>query len=193
MGEQMGTLVRGKTGSVIVSAAFVAGHPSGLENARGTKDALSKYPGIKIIELDGGQDASETANNIGAAIQANPDLIGIVGQLAYSGVGACTAVREAGLTGKIVVIGRDRDADTLELIENGELACSYAQNSYVEAYIATMWLHEYAKGNLKVINDYLSVGMNPLPKSVDAGSIVIDKNNYKQFLEPYEYKVTAKN
>ncbi|MDR0496308.1 MAG: substrate-binding domain-containing protein, partial [Treponema sp.] len=130
---------------------------------------------------------------IGAALQAYPDVIGIIGQQAFSAVGICTALREAGLTGKIPVIGRDRDVATLELIEKGELNASYAQNSFVEGYIATIWLHDYANGNLKVIGDYLGAKVNPLPNIVDAGSIVIDKSNYKQFLEPYTYRVTAQN
>jgi ribose transport system substrate-binding protein len=120
-------------------------------------------------------------------------MIGVIGQLAFSAVGVCTAIREAGKTGEIIVVGRDRDAATLELIENGELATSFAQNSFVEGYIALMWLHDYAAGNLKVINDYLGAGINPLPNIVDSGSIVIDKSNYKQFLGPYTYTVTAKN
>jgi len=193
MGAQMGDLIRGKTGTVIITTAFAIAQPSALENARGARDALSGIPGVRTVDIDAGLDASGTATTIGAALQAYPDVIGIIGQQAFSAVGICTAVREAGLTGKFPVIGRDRDAATLELIENGELASSYAQNSFVEGYIATMWLHEYVNGNLKVIGDYLGAGVNPLPVIVDSGSIVIDKNNYKQFLEPYTYRVTARN
>ena len=193
MGAQMGDLIRGKTGTVIISTAFAIAQPSALENARGARDALSRINGVRTVDIDAGLDSSGTATNIGAALQAYPDIIGIIGQQAFSAVGICTAVREAGLTGQIQVIGRDRDAATLELIENGELASSYAQNSFVEGYIATMWLHEFVNGNLKVIGDYLGAGVNPLPDIVDSGSIVIDKSNYRQFLEPYTYRVTARN
>jgi ribose transport system substrate-binding protein len=193
MGKQMAELLNGKTGTVVITSAFSVAQPSALENARGTKDALAQYSGIKVVEVDGMPDASATATNIGAALQAYSDIVGIIGQQAYSAVGICTALREAGKTGQIAVIGRDRDVATLELIENGELTASYAQNSFVEGYIALMWLHDYVNGNLKVINDYLGAGVNPLPNIVDSGSIVIDKNNYKQFLEPYKYTVTARN
>jgi ribose transport system substrate-binding protein len=193
MGAQMGDLIKGKTGTVINTSAFSIAQPSALENARGTRDALSQFPGVRVVEIDGTPDANGTATSIGAALQAYPDIIGIIGQQAYSAVGICTAVREAGLTGQFPVIGRDRDVATLELIEKNELTSAYAQNSFVEGYIATMWLHDYVNGNLKVINDYLSTGTNPLPTTVDSGSIVINKNNYKQFLEPYSYNVTARN
>ena len=191
MGEQMGKLLNGATGKVIISTAISAGQPSALENLRGAKEALANYPGIEIVEVDDTADANVAATNIGAALQANPDVVGIIGQQAYTAVGACTAVREAGLTGKIVVIGRDRDTATLELIENGELAASYAQNSYVEGFIALQWLHDYVNGDLKVIGDYIGGGVNPLPKTVDSGSIVITKDNAAQFKEKYVWEVTA--
>lgn len=191
MGTQMGQLLDGKTGKVIISTAISAGQPSALENLRGAKEALANFAGIEVVEVDDTADANVAATNIGAALQANPDVVGIIGQQAYTAVGACTAVREAGLTGKVVVIGRDRDTATLELIENGELAASYAQNSYVEGFIALQWLHDYVNGDLKVIGDYIGGGVNPLPKTVDSGSIVITKENAAQFKEKYVWEVTA--
>lgn len=191
MGKQMGDLLNGKKGKVIISSALSTAQPSALENLKGAKDALAQFPGITVIEVDDTADANVAATNIGAALQSNPDVVGIIGQQAYTAIGACTAVREAGLTGKITVIGRDRDAATLELIEKGELAASYAQNSYVEGFIAAKWINDYVNGNFKVINDYISGGVNPLPPVVDSGSIVINKDNVDQFKSKYEYKVTA--
>ncbi len=194
MGEHMAGLLQGQSGTVLISSAFSLGQPSALDNARGSQDALAELaPGLKVIEVDDAADANVAATNIGAALQANPDVIGIIGQQAYTAVGATTAVREAGLTGKVQIIGRDRDAATLELIENGELAASYAQNSYVEGYIALKWLNEYVDGKLKVIGDYLGGGVNPLPPVVDSGSIVITQASAAQFKEKYTYEVTATN
>ncbi len=194
MGVHMATLLNNQAGTVLISTAISIGQPSALDNLKGAKDALAEMaPSVKIVEVDDSADANVAATNIGAALQANPDVIGIIGQQAYTAVGATTAVREAGLTGKILIIGRDRDAATLELIKNGELAASYAQNSYVEGYIALKWLNEYVDGKLKVINDYLGGGVNPLPPTVDSGSVVITKNNVDQFEAKYTYEVTAKN
>ncbi len=191
MGMTMIEELDGKTGSVIVSSALANGQPSALENLRGTQDALATVSGLTLIEVDDTADANVAATNIGAALQANSDVVGVIGQQAYTAVGAATAVREAGKTGEIVIIGRDRDAATLELIKSGEVAASYAQNSFVEGYIATMWLNEYTNGSLRVIDGYLEAGINPLPDVVDSGSIIITKDNADQFADPYEYKVTA--
>lgn len=191
MGMTMIEELGGKTGSVIISSALANGQPSALENLRGAKDALDTASGLTVIEVDDTADANVAATNIGAALQANSDVVGIIGQQAYTAVGAATAVREAGKTGDIVIIGRDRDAATLELIKSGEVASSYAQNSFVEGYIATMWLNEYANGSLRVIDGYLDAGINPLPNVVDSGSIIITKENADQFADKYEYEVTA--
>ena len=178
----------GYKGNVITSTWLGGGQPSALANQEGCEDALAQYPDIKIVaKVDDQADAGVAAAQIGAALQANPDVVGIVGMQAPSGMGAATAVREAGLTDKVQIVSRDRDSGTLELIEDGEIAASFAQNSYVEGYIATKWLHDYANGNLKVIQDYKGGGVNPLPLNVDSGSIIITKDNVEQFKAKYEY------
>ena len=82
MGTQMGTLLNGKTGKVIISTAISAGQPSALENLRGAKEALANFAGIEVVEVDDTADANVAATNIGAALQANPDVVGIIGQQA---------------------------------------------------------------------------------------------------------------
>ena len=191
--NEMIKLLNGKTGTVIISSALSLAQPSAVANLKGAHSVLDSTPGIKVVEVDDTSDANVAATNIGAALQANADVVGIIGQQAYTAVGAATAVREAGKTGQVTIVGRDRDSATLDLIKSGEVAASFAQNSYVEGFIATQWLHEYAKGNLKVISDYKGAGVNPLPNSVDSGSIIINKDNESQFEAKYTYKVTATN
>lgn len=191
--EELIRQLNGKTGTVIISSALAVAQPSAIANLEGAHSVLDAAPGIKVVEVDDTADANVAATNIGAALQANPDVVGIIGQQAYTAVGAATAVREAGKTGDIIIIGRDRDVATLDLIKSGEVAASFAQNSYVEGFIALQWLHEYAKGNLKVISGYKEAGVNPLPRSVDSGSIIINKDNEAQFRDPYVYEVTASN
>ena len=185
--------LNGKTGTVIISSALAVAQPSAIDNLKGAHSVLDAAQGIKVFEVDDTADANVAATNIGAALQANPDTVGIIGQQAYTAVGAATAVREAGKTGEIVVIGRDRDIATLDLIKNGEVAASLAQNSYVEGFIALQWLHDYVNDDLKVIEGYRELGVNPLPLSVDSGSIVINAQNQEQFRAKYVYQVTASN
>lgn len=191
--EELVKRLDGKTGTVIISSALSLAQPSAIANLEGAHSVLDAIDGIKVVEVDDQSDANIGATNIGAALQANPDVIGIIGQQASSAVAAATAVREAGKTGEVVIVGRDRDTATLDLIETGEVAASFAQNSYVEGYIALQWLHAYVNGNLKVIEGYQELGVNPLPDSVDSGSIIINAENQAQFRAKYAYEVTAKN
>ncbi len=191
--EELVKQLDGKTGTVIVSSALALAQPSAIANLEGAHSVLDKIPGMKIVEVDDSSDANVAATNIGAALQANPDVVGIIGQQAYTAVGAATAVREAGKTGEIVIIGRDRDEATLDLIKSGDVKASVAQNSYVEGYIALQWLHAYVNNELKVIDGYREKGINPLPKTVDSGSVIINAENQEQFRAKYEYKVSAKN
>lgn len=187
MAKTMGELLGGK-GKIIISNFLSGGQPSAIANLEGCRDELAEnWPGIEIVaEVDDKADETTAATAVGAALQANSDVKGIIGMQAPSAVGAATAVREAGMEG-IQIVGRDRDAATLELIEDGEVTASFAQNSYVEGYIAVQWLHEYINGNLKVTSDYLGAGINPLPDKVDSGSIIITKDNVEQFKEKYVY------
>lgn len=191
--EELLKQLDGKTGTVIISSALALAQPSAIANLEGAHSVLDNVPGIKVVEVDDTSDANVAATNIGAALQANADVVGIIGQQAYTAVGAATAVREAGKTGEIVIIGRDRDEATLDLIRDGEVAASLAQNSYVEGYIALQWLHAYVNDELKVIEGYRELGMNPLPNAVDSGSIVINAENQEQFRAKYLYEVTATN
>lgn len=193
MGMKLAELLDGKTGSVILSTNLSISQPSSVQNMKGSRDALEQFPGIKIIEVDDLSDINVAATNIGAALQANSDVVGVIGHQSISAAGACTAIREAGKTGDIVVLGRERDAATLECIKSGEIACAYLQNTYVETYIATKWLHDYVNGNFKVVNDYIDYGMNPIPPIVDSGSGLITKDNVELFEEKYEWEITAKN
>lgn len=188
MAKQMAKEIDGK-GKIIISNYLSGGQPSAMENLRGCKDELeNNWPDIVVAaEVDDKADETAAASAVGAALQSNPDVVGIIGMQAPSAVGAATAVREAGLGGKVKIVGRDRDSATLELIESGEVAASFAQNSYVEGYIAVKWLHEYVNGNLKVTQNYLEAGINPIPPIVDSGSIIINKDNVDQFKAKYEY------
>lgn len=187
MAKTMAKSINGK-GKIIISSFLSGGQPSAIANLQGCRDELAKnWPDIKIAaEVDDKADEVTAASAVGAALQANQDVVGIIGMQAPSAVGAATAVREAGIKG-IKIVGRDRDAATLELIENGEVTASFAQNSYVEGYTAVNWLHQYVNGKLKVTKNYLEAGINPIPPIVDSGSIIITKDNVNQFKDKYIY------
>ncbi|MBQ9882736.1 MAG: substrate-binding domain-containing protein [Synergistes sp.] len=191
MARELAEQIGGK-GEVIMSTFM--NQPSAIIMLEAAKETLAaEYPDVKVVsEIDDMADSGVAASKIGAALQANPNVVGILGMQAPTGVGAATAVREAGLTGKVKIVCRDRDISTLELVEKGEIATTFVQTSYAQGYIAIQWLHEYVNGNYKVVNGYLDAGINPVPDHAEARMIKVTQDNYKLFLEPYKYEVTAK-
>ena len=164
----------------------------GMTSREVTKDEMTKYPSFVVttVAQDGIAVIVNPANTLP---YINLDQVKNIYLGNITKWSEITGANMSGTNNQIVVIGRDRDTATLELIENGELAASYALNSYVEGFIALQWLHDYVNGDLKVIGDYIGGGINPLPKSVDSGSIVISKDNANQFKEKYVWEVTATN
>lgn len=191
MGRDMGEALGGK-GKVIISGEY--NQPSCVTSIETIKEIFAtEYPGIEVVaEVDDNADAQTAASVIGAAIQANPDVTGILGMQAPTGVGAATAVREAGLDGKVTIVARDRDQATLDLVKSGEIYSTWAQTSYVQAYTATMWLHQYVNGKLPVVKGYQEYGINPLPAYAEAGMVKVTAENADLFMEKYTYEITAK-
>ena len=85
------------------------------ERARGVRDALKeKYPKVQVLaECDDKGNVALAPQANAAMITAHPDLAGIVGLDAASGIGIARAVVEAGKKGKIKIVCFDRDDDML--------------------------------------------------------------------------------
>lgn len=108
-----------------------------------------KYPNMKLVNrLNSGGDTQTAAAAAAAAIQANPNLRGIVTPSGVSAVGAATAIREAGKTGQIHVVGWDRDVALLDGIKAGDIAGSIIQNTYNMGYWSMMIMYN-KKHNLQ--------------------------------------------
>ncbi|HEY3246736.1 MAG TPA: substrate-binding domain-containing protein [bacterium] len=172
----------GGKGKVVVGTFQAAGV---LDRMRGYKDYLAKnYPGIKVVAVvDDHADPSYAPQAYAAAIAANPDLAGIGGTDGDSGVGAARAVIEAGKKGKIKIIAMDRNEDMLNYIADGTITAAVAQKSYLETWLAVQLLYalRHNAGPGKMLPDWRSAGVNPLPVDIDTGIMPITTANVKQF------------
>ncbi|SHF28039.1 monosaccharide ABC transporter substrate-binding protein, CUT2 family [Seinonella peptonophila] len=78
-----------------------------IDRVKGFKDAISKYPNIKIVAVQPGITRPEALTAAQNMIQANGDLNGIFGFGDDAALAAVTAIKSAGKSGKIHVIGFD--------------------------------------------------------------------------------------
>jgi ribose transport system substrate-binding protein len=123
-GFQAGKLICqavGKTGSVaIIDEPEVT---SVQDRVKGFKQAIAQLcPGVTIVaDVDSGGTRDKANSDTGDILQAHKDLKGIFGINDDSALGALTAVKAAGLTGKIAIVGYDASPEARTAIANGEM------------------------------------------------------------------------
>ena len=123
-GAQAGQLMCaavGKSGSVaIVDEPEVT---SVQDRVKGFKAALaSGCPGVKVVaDVDAGGTRDKADSDTGDVLQAHKDLKGIFGINDDSALGAVTAVKAAGLTGKIAIVGYDATPEARAAIAAGTM------------------------------------------------------------------------
>lgn len=183
-GEIMAKTLLDKIGpeKFIFSTNLQGGGDPAHDIMEGILNVCEANPGFEmVVQVEDGSDAAIAASVIGAALQANPDVKGIIGAQSVSGIGAVTALREAGLLGQVTIVCIDKDAPTLEAIEAGDIYATVIGKQYTEVYYATKFLYDYNHNNLKLVSDSRAAGISPLPTFVDTGAIVITQENVSFF------------
>jgi len=178
-GQYLAKIINGKGKVALMTKP---GQSNLEERIAGYRDALSNYPGIEIVQIADTQSDSVVAAQAAAALlQKFPDLAGIACVEAAGGAGAATAVKEAGLVGKVKIISMDRGNDVVAAIEDGTITASVAQQTALMPYYATQILYNLANSKVAITTDNKAAGVAGIPQVVDTGSIIVDANNAKYF------------
>lgn len=187
-GKTMGRLAAeacGGSGKVIVSTFEASGIKSVFDMREGIETVFAEeFPGMTICAVvEDEADASVGAQAVGSALQANPDAAVVIGlQAEPSAIGAVTAIREAGLLGKVKVIGMDLSQSVLEQVQEGNIYASVAGKQYAEVYYAVKFLYDYNHNKVPLTADNKAAGISAQPSYVDPGSIVVTQENVGYFL-----------
>ncbi len=97
----------------------------------------AEYPEIEIIGIDHAySQPAEATTKVGAALLNNPNLGGIFAVEGNSGVGAVAALRDAGLTDDVALIGYDAYPNQVEELREGIYSALVAQQPGEQARIA---------------------------------------------------------
>jgi len=93
------------------------------DRVKGFKAAISqRCPSVTIVaDVDSGGTRDKASSDTGDILQAHRDLKGIFGINDDSALGALAAVRAAGLTGKIAIVGYDATPEARDAIGKGEM------------------------------------------------------------------------
>ena len=123
-GFQAGKLICtavGKSGGIaIVDEPEVT---SVQDRVKGFKQAIAQLcPGVTIVaDVNSGGTRDKASSDTGDILQAHRDLKGIFGINDDSALGALAAVRAAGLTGKVAIVGYDATPEARKAIAAGEM------------------------------------------------------------------------
>ena len=137
--------------------------------AQGFKEVMAKeFPDIKVLGPDFNLDSENTAAQQTAAILARePNLAGVFGTNVFSAGGAGTAVVNAGLGGHVQVVAYDATKQAIEMLDKGVVTQVLAQKPFDMGYLAVMFAAADA------------AGVTSLPRRVETGFAIIDKDNVK--------------
>ncbi|MTI61467.1 MAG: sugar ABC transporter substrate-binding protein [Firmicutes bacterium] len=132
------------------------------------KAVFEKYPGIELVAEGIDNDDIETAQNQAASIiAANPDIDGFVACDAAGPIGIGLAVKEAGKTDDITVVGLDNLNQLIELIREGVVESSSSTKPQMQGAYSILTLWQKAIGQ-------------PTPKEIDTGIDVLTLDNLEE-------------
>ncbi len=141
------------------------------ERVQGIKESL-QGTNIQIVDIrtDGTDFAKAKANVQDALAKGGVDLL--VGLYSYNTPQIYTAVKEAGMSGKIKVVGFDEDAQTLRGIADGTIQSTIVQQPFQFGYQSMTDLIKYINGDKSFI---------PANKLIIIPTRVIQKDNVRDF------------
>jgi ribose transport system substrate-binding protein len=111
---------------------------------KGFKKGIAKYPNIKLVGVDYCLDVQQKAQEQTlAALQKNPDVVGIFGVNLYSAQGAYQAVVNMGLTGAVKIATWDATVDLINALKEGKVDLVLAQKPAEIGQLAVDWGYKH--------------------------------------------------
>lgn len=145
------------------------GTNSSKDRDKGVRQGLAPDTvALPTVDSEGSED---TAYELVSGILGNPDIGGIVCLNEYSTIGAARAIEDAGLAGKIILVGFDSSPSLNTYLEEGCLSATVIQRPFNMGYVAMTQAISLLDGN-------------QIDPFYDTGSIVVTKDT--MYLEENE-------
>ncbi|CAK7260697.1 MULTISPECIES: substrate-binding domain-containing protein [unclassified Shinella] len=165
LGEFLAKTLDGKGKIGILAGSLTASDH--VQRIEGFKKALESHPDMQIVFEQPDNDVLEDAVTLTEnALQANPDIAGIFGSNASNPIGAARAVKNAGLAGKVAIVGMDDLPEAVDAVCDGTITALKAQRQWDMGY----WTVKY----LVAMNEN-----HTYPMFHDTGSRFITKDDCK--------------
>lgn len=147
LGEKLGG--EGQVG-ILAGSLSAVNHQ---ERVQGFKETLEeKYPNIEIVDTQADEDTVEKGLSITEGWLATyPDLKGIFGCNGASPNGAARAVKDAGKSGEVIIVGMGEDEEAMNFIQDGTIYASLKQTVPAYGYNSVYNMIRIADGEEPVI------------------------------------------
>ena len=166
-GKLLGDTLGGK-GKVIITTLDAAAQWS-IDREKGAREALGQFPEIKILAtVTTGTEPQQIYGAVENAMQAHPDVDGILSLECCSTPAAGQYVERNNLTGKVKIVGFDMLPTTINLVQGNVITATIDQAPEKQSYEAVHLLLETLQGH-------------PI-KDVDTGAVVYTSNNIGDYV-----------
>jgi ribose transport system substrate-binding protein len=106
----------------------------------GFKKGIAEFPGVQLVGVDYCLDVQQTAmQQVSAALQKTPGIVGIFGVNVFSAQGSYQAVVNAGLTGAVKIASWDATETLIEALKAGQVDLVLAQKPAEIGSLAVEW------------------------------------------------------
>jgi len=166
-GRKLGESLIDKVGAEcrIVVMSFVKGTATAVQREEGFFDEISQYEGIEVIDTLYCNSEESLAKQLTIDIvNSETEIDAFVCLNAYGTVGTAYAIDELGYAGEIKIIGFDSTPEEISFMEKDVIQSLVIQNPFNMGYLGVKYALDAIR-NEKV------------PRSVNTGSEVIDKEN----------------
>lgn len=154
------------------------------DRVAGVVDAMKNYPALKVMKiLDDKGDVRSAFDQVSELLQKKEKIDGIICLEANGGSGAAGALHRFSMEGKMPIVAFDHDPETLDWIDRGAISATVTQKPYVMSYYGLKLLDDLHHNAVHQYKDWRTAPSPPMPAFVDTGTLVVDKNNLKDFRE----------
>jgi len=110
----------------------------------GFKQGIAEFPNMTFVGVDYCMDVQQKAmEQVSAALQKDPDIVGIFGANVFTAQGAYQAVVNAGLTGAVKVASWDATETLIAALKAGQVDLVLAQKPAEIGSLAVEWAVKY--------------------------------------------------
>lgn len=118
--------------------------------ADGFIEAIKAHPNLKLLPTQyNTDDPNKASTQAQAAVQANPDLLGVFATAEAGAMGAAAGLQGTPAKGKVKVVAYDAGPTLVRALRDGTLDALIAQGSYAQGHDALTALVEYIRTGKK--------------------------------------------